>query len=47
MKKEYDFSKGKVRKSPIADSKTSKVQTRSGHKRKQKNWVLDIRLFSI
>ncbi len=27
MKKEYDFSKGKVRKSPIADPKTTKVQT--------------------
>ncbi len=27
MKKEYDFSKGKIRKSPIADPKTTKVQT--------------------
>ncbi len=27
MKKEYDFSKGKVRKSPIVDPKTTKVQT--------------------
>lgn len=27
MKKEYDFSKGKVRKTPIVDSKTAKVQT--------------------
>jgi uncharacterized protein (DUF4415 family) len=27
MKKEYDFSKGKVRKAPIADPKTTKVQT--------------------
>ena len=27
MKKEYDFSKGKVRKSPIVDSKSAKVQT--------------------
>ncbi len=27
MKKEYDFSKGKIRKTPIADSKTAKVQT--------------------
>lgn len=27
MKKEYDFSKGKVRKQPIIDPKTAKVQT--------------------
>ena len=27
MKKEYDFSKGKVHKGPIVDSKTAKVQT--------------------
>jgi len=27
MKKEYDFSKGKVRKQPIVDPKTAKVQT--------------------
>ena len=27
MKKEYDFSKGKVRKTPIADPKSTKVQT--------------------
>ena len=27
MKKEYNFSKGKVRKPPIADNKTTKVQT--------------------
>ena len=27
MKSEYDFSKGKVRKTPIADPKTAKVQT--------------------
>ncbi|MFN7903807.1 MAG: BrnA antitoxin family protein [Pseudobdellovibrionaceae bacterium] len=27
MKKEYDFSKGKVRKTPIVDPKTTKVQT--------------------
>ncbi len=27
MKNEYDFSKGKVRKTPIADPKSTKVQT--------------------
>lgn len=27
MKKEYDFSKGKVRKQPIVDPITAKVQT--------------------
>lgn len=27
MKKEYDFSKGKVRKEPIVDPKAAKVQT--------------------
>lgn len=27
MKKEYDFTKGKVRKAPIVDPKTAKVQT--------------------
>lgn len=27
MKKEYDFTKGKVRKTPIVDPKTAKVQT--------------------
>jgi len=27
MKKEYDFSKGKVRRTPIADVKSTKIQT--------------------